>query len=993
MRRFSLNATGWTCLRPCNRRYNGIIPRRVIHTTSNEAPQFRDFDAKWQKRWDENKLGRFNGKKDGKDGHPTYVLPMFPYPSGSLHMGHIRVYTISDVVARFNYMRGTNVIHPIGWDAFGLPAENAAIERGVDPAVWTSQNIDQMKKQLKSMNGVWDWDREFRTCSPSYYKHTQRIFLLLHEAGLAYQKEATVNWDPVDLTVLANEQVDAKGKSWRSGAKVEKRQLKQWFLAITEFANELQNDLKVLEKHGNWPSRVVDMQRNWIGKSEGYEVPFQIQLQVGKPAKDIGLLHCFTTRLDTLPGVQFLALSLTHPLVVAEAEHNPALRAFLKSAPDLPLDSKAGFELSCIAAFNPLHYLDIPHSKLKKRMESKIPVFTAPYVSGDYGTGAVMGVPGHDSRDYAFWKMNRPGDEMRFIVNPPQEQDKKTGQPWVGKGVMKSWILKPWLGEARTFASDEAMEKFLALFEGAQLRSPDLGILHVKRKTSLRLRDWLISRQRYWGAPIPIIHCKSCGAVPVPVQDLPVELPDLLADKIKRRTGNPLEHIEEWVNTTCPTCSSSAKRETDTMDTFMDSSWYFFRFADPNNDQAPVDSKLAERIMPVDVYIGGVEHAILHLLYARFIAKFLASKRGGEMWPINLDRQGEVPTAEPFKKLIAQGMVHGKSYSDPSTGRFLKPEEVDFTNPATPIIRKSGLVPLVSFEKMSKSKHNGVDPASCMDKYGADVTRAHILFAAPEGEVLKWEEDRISGISRWLTTVWKVVHKAHGQAKDSSATRSWIRKSDHGGTTPYTKSESELLRITADTISSVTVKLESASGFNTVVSDLIKLTNKLANDAQISPSIYLFCTETLIRLMAPLTPAFAEESWQILQRDHMVDSSQPSRGANASIFEEQWPDNAGILSQIPHMDQTCVFSVNGKRKFQTLIPLPDTNKKGQDLETWLMKEVLDGTAEGIKWMGKEENRVLFEMRERVVVGQEGKFVNIVTKEAEKGGTAVAPGRA
>lgn len=755
--------------------------------------------------------------------------------------------------------------------------------------------------------------------------------------------------------------------------------MKQWFLAITKFADELHSDLKILEENGNWPSRVVDMQRNWLGRSEGFEVPFQVPVDEAEHGH-LAIL-CFTTRLDTLPGVQFLALSLNHPLVREEAAHNGDLQAFIESAPDLPEDSKAGFPLPKLRAINPMTHVDM--SLDSKPWIEGIPLYAAPYVSDDYGTGAVMGVPAHDIRDHAFWKQNQPNEPIRSIINPMPKQEKPPKDiPFTAKGMTDVS-----LGILGFLPSDEAAEKIRSLLKQAD--TPKRGRwCKAIRTANWRLRDWLISRQRYWGAPIPIIHCHSCGPVSVPVQDLPVELPKLPPGQFKGRNGNPLEQIEEWVNTTCPKCNGPAKRDTDTMDTFMDSSWYFFRFADPSNIALPVDSKLAEQIMPVDFYIGGVEHAILHLLYARFIAKFLADKRGGSMWPIKPNDREKTPTAEPFKRLIAQGMVHGKTYSDPSTGRFLKPDEVDLVNHPSPIISSTGVVPNVSFEKMSKSKYNGVDPGSCISKYGADVTRAHMLFAAPESEVLEWEEERVSGITRWLTRVWHVTHVANKQSQDPSARVSWVRQAEKSGVDPYTNVESSLLKATADTVFSVTTKLQSASGFNTVVSDLIKLTNQLfpiiptadaGDDTKVSPNIYLFCTETLIQLAAPLAPAFAEETWQILHQDGKMhfDAENCDFLADASIFDTQWPEHKDIMKQFASTTQTFVFSVNGKKKFDVTIPVPNGQLQGEALKTWLLKTVLEETEQGVKWMSSHQNRERLDTCERIVIGNNGKIMNLV----------------
>ncbi|KAE9973706.1 hypothetical protein EG328_004264 [Venturia inaequalis] len=940
MRASSLTNKGWIWLHP-------RIPSRAA--SSSTLVDFPSLDRKWQKIWADTKLGKFDRKENDERGHPKYVLPMFPYPLGSLHMGHIRVYTISDVVARFNYMRGSNVIHPMGWDAFGLPAENAAIERGIDPAEWTARNIEQMKGQLQAMNGVWDWEREFRTSDPSYYKHTQRLFLMLHEAGLAYQKEALVNWDPVDKTVLANEQVDANGCSWRSGAKVEKRDLKQWFLAITKYAEVLHTGLDTLEKDDNWPSRVVDMQRNWLGRSEGVDFDLEVVSSDSTSKRpNLGMVNLYTTRLDTLNGAQFVALSLSHPLVQEHAAKNEELQQFIEAAKDLPPNSRAGFKLPHLK----VRSLVFPHNGgarpnfSKNSHSSLLPVYAAPYVLDGVGTGAVLGVPAHDTRDWEFWKNHEPKKAPKFVISP-EKGFPDWNKPFTEKGIM----AHPHDDHPR-LRSDDVIKAF-----AKALRHKGHNVAF---NASWRLHDWLISRQRYWGAPIPIIHCPSCGAVPVPQEDLPVELPQLSPNLVHGRTGNPLEKIDDWVNTSCPKCSGPAKRDTDTMDTFMDSAWYYFRFADPKNDEIPFDRRVVKKIMPVDFYVGGVEHAILHLLYARFIAKFLRSRAGKGWWAVKRDTTGE-----PFKKLVAQGMVHGKTYSDPTTGRFLKPDEIDWSRPKQPKIVATGKIPNISFEKMSKSKYNGVDPATCITKYGADVTRAHMLFAAPESQVLEWEEEHIIGITRWLKRFWRIVHRA-ANIDLKAAKKAQKQTLSHKAT--------KLLQITKGTRDSVTAKLEAASGLNTVVSDLIKLTNALdiVTFGFENEVTYHMCTEAMVKMVAPLAPAFAEEAWQILN------PHGPNNSTIQSIFEHNWPDFDDIdrSASLPSA-KTCVLMINGKKKFAAEIPAFDSTMPR--LGRWLKKQLLEETEEGREWAGQPVNRVLLSRVKDVFVGKGGAVVNLVLK--------------
>lgn len=768
---------------------------------------------------------------------------------------------------------------------------------------------------------------------------------MMHKAGLAYQKEALVNWDPVDKTVLANEQVDANGCSWRSGAKVEKRELKQWFLAITKYAGALDTDLDTLEKNNDWPSRVVDMQRNWLGKSKGVHFDLEVVSSDSTSKRPtLGMVRLYTTRLDTLNGAQFIALSLGHPLVQKHAAENEELQKFIETAKELPPNNSAGFKLPHLKVRSRVfpHKRGVTAGFAKNSHSSLLPVYAAPYVLDEVGTGAVMGVPAHDTRDWKFWEKHQPNKAPKFVISP-ENGFPDWNKPFTEKGIM----AHP--HDAQSHLSSDYVSKVFA----NALRQEGHN---VALTTSWRLHDWLISRQRYWGAPIPIVHCPSCGAVPVPKKDLPVELPKLSPYLIRGRTGNPLEKIDEWVNTSCPKCSGPAKRDTDTMDTFMDSAWYYFRFADPKNDAVPFDRNKVARTLPVDFYIGGVEHAILHLLYARFIAKFLHSKAGKAWWNVEKNT-----AAEPFKKLVAQGMVHGKTYSDPTTGRFLKPDEVDLSDPKQPRIIATGETPAISYEKMSKSKYNGVDPATCITKYGADVTRAHMLFAAPESEVLEWEEERITGITRWLQRLWRLVHRA------ADLNLKAVKKAQNP---TLTVQATRLLQITKGTRDSVTSKLEAASGLNTVVSDLIKLTNALdvVTFGFENELTYYECTKALVKMVAPLAPAVAEEAWQLLN----------PKDAITSIFEHDWPNFDHVEALALPLTQTCVLMLNGKKKFAAEIPAFDP--KIPKLGRLLKKQLLEETEEGREWAGKAQNRVLLSRVQDVFVGKGGQVLNLVLKK-------------
>lgn len=831
--------------------------RRLLRHHLTKSLRLNEIDKKWVAKWSEN------GKPPRPEGStPFYCLSMFPYPSGILHLGHLRVYTISDVISRFKRMNGYDVIHPMGWDAFGLPAENAAVERGIDPAVWTETNIAKMKTQMQAMMADFDWDREVSTCSPEYYKWTQKIFTLMFEHGLAYRKHAEINWDPVDQTVLANEQVDAEGRSWRSGAIVEKKQLEQWFIGITKYADQLTNDLKWMQ----WPDKVKAMQRNWIGQSSGAEIVFR--LRNGDEVK------VFTTRPDTLFSVQYVALALDHPLV--KASTLPEVKEF--TAREHEADSKEGVLLD----FKVSLPIDV-HNNASERYD--VPVYAAPYVIGGYGSGAVMGCPAHDERDAEFWQVNGNG------VPRPTVRSKK-GKPsplFTKQGVLfesKEGIED--LGEYAGLASHQAAQLVIKALEKHRRGA---------KSVQLRLRDWLISRQRYWGAPIPIVHCDSCGPVAVPDKDLPVLLPKVERSHFGK--GSPLRNLESFVSTTCPSCGSPAKRDTDTMDTFMDSSWYFFRYVDPHNPLAPFDHAKASKHLPVDLYLGGVEHAILHLLYSRFVAKFLGDIG---LW------DGSAHNNEPIRQLVTQGMVHGKTYKDPKSGRFLKPQEVDLLDPANPRM-ENGDTPLVSFEKMSKSKYNGADPGECIAKYGADATRAHMLFQAPINDVLNWNEEQIQGIERWLKRVLLLAE---------------LKEQHHEG--ELSPREIEFHNDVAEIVGRVTRSIDKDLAFNTIISDYMKLTNTITQGTKesVHPALLFNAYKTLITIMAPVTPAVSEECWNLI-------------GQRGSVLQQSWPQVTPIESPVTTFN---VF-VNGKARALF-----------EGLKTLVEQPQADIVAEAAKYVGK-----------------------------------------
>nr|RBQ92036.1 hypothetical protein FVER53263_08037 [Fusarium verticillioides] len=922
-------------------------------TTTLGAPSRRFYaidlisiDEKWRQRWRESHETSKASEKgtDGQDKH--YVLPMFPYPSGTLHLGHLRVYSIADVVARFRTLRGEKVMLPMGWDAFGLPAENAAIERGVAPEKWTRSNMAKMKEQLELMNGSWDWDRELSTCDPGFYKHTQKLFLMLHERGLAYQAEAEVNWDPVDKTVLANEQVDANGNSWRSGVKVEKRKLKQWFFRISEFREALLEELEALAKENAWPERVLAQQKNWLGKSTGASVKFPV-LAMGHDIH--AAIEVFTTRPDTLFGVQYVALAASHPIVAKLAASDPELQAFIDTIPGLPADSKVGYLLPHLRAINPLAY----HEETPDATKVSLPVYVAPYVLGDYGEGAVMGVPGHDLRDNAFWKEHHYDVPVRQVLSASEDGSTTAmkNEPFVEHGVMTEHS-----GSFKGKNSVAAGEEIVKLLEKADLAKP------VEK---WRLRDWLISRQRYWGTPIPIIHCDSCGPIPVPDEQLPVKLPDV--DWAETRNGSPLESSPEFVNTTCPKCNGPARRDTDTMDTFVDSSWYYARFADPHN-QEQLFSPEAGRTLPVDTYIGGIEHAILHLLYSRFIFKFLASTSLLPQY-----NEETYNSAEPFKRLITQGMVHGRTYINPDNGRFLKPDEVDLTDPNQPKVVSSGKTADVSFEKMSKSKYNGVDPSEFISKYGADATRAHMLFQAPVGDVLNWDEAKISGVTRWLQRLHDQIVVIASEASDQETTaREYIvekHQSLGSASTEELKqwdAEGAIWRHLQRTITSITTSYEEVYSLNTVVSDLMILTNTLAENDAASPIVKHEAARALISMMAPITPAFAEECWALLR---------PSASSIFSSASFPVPDNS-LAELVRPRIQPCAVQVNGKVRGVVDIPAPPAELSGDELRDWMVREIL-ATKEGAARFS--EGPYDLRAAKRAIPVRGGKTINFVLK--------------
>jgi len=834
-------------------------------------------EAKWQQAWAEQGLDK---TPTNRNQPKFYALSMFPYPSGSLHMGHVRNYVITDVIARLKRMQGYRVLHPMGWDAFGLPAENAAIERGIPPAEWTYQNIAQMRQQLQPLGLSIDWSREVTTCSPDYYKWTQWIFLQFLKAGLAYQKEAAVNWDPIDQTVLANEQVDNEGRSWRSGAKVERKLLQQWFLKITDYAEQLLNDLDKLK---GWPERVKLMQANWIGKSVGAYLEFPI---VGMAEK----IAVYTTRPDTVYGVTYVVLAPEHPLtrLVTTPEQQTAVEAFIQEV-------SSQSELERTAEDKPKRGMLTGGKVINPFTGEEIPIWIADYVLYEYGTGAVMGVPAHDTRDFQFAQAYQL--PINVVIVPPEDfarlKDLDEAEATVHLVAYAKAYTEPGIlinsGPFNDMASTEAKE---ALVQYAQAQG------FGKARIQYRLRDWLISRQRYWGTPIPVIHCPKCGTVPVPEADLPVRLPEDVA--FTGRGLSPLAQLDRWVNLPCPTCGMPAKRETDTMDTFIDSSWYFLRYPDANNDQQAFDPAKTNDWMPVDQYVGGIEHAILHLLYSRFFTKVLHDSplsllkevAGATVSvPLSGDRSaspGLLNFDEPFQRLLTQGMVQGTTYKNPVTGKYIPQVQVDPADPRDP---ETGEPLEVFYEKMSKSKYNGVEPQEVLAKYGADTARMFILFKAPPEKDLEWDDADVKGQFRFLNHVWRLV-------SDFSAGRPISSQ-------PLTTKEKDLRRAIHIAIAKVTEDLEGEYQFNTAVSELMKLSNALADANCKDSPVYAEGIKTLLLLLAPFAPHIADELWHL--HDH-----------TDSIHTQSWPKvdpNALIAEKIP-----LVIQIMGKTRGTIQVP-------------------------------------------------------------------------
>ncbi|WP_417780684.1 leucine--tRNA ligase [Stutzerimonas xanthomarina] len=865
----------------------------------HEQYQPREIEAAAQSHWDAQKSFEVS-EQPGKD--TFYCLSMFPYPSGKLHMGHVRNYTIGDVIARYQRMQGKNVLQPMGWDAFGMPAENAAMKNKVAPAKWTYENIDYMRTQLKSLGLAVDWTREVTTCKPDYYRWEQWLFTRLYQKGVIYRKNGTVNWDPVDQTVLANEQV-IDGRGWRSGALIEKREIPMYYFKITAYADEL---LESLDELDGWPEQVKTMQRNWIGKSRGMEISFPYDAaSIGSE----GVMKVFTTRPDTLMGATYVAVAAEHPLATLAAQNNAELQAFIDECKrggvaeaDIATQEKKGLATS----------LRVQHPLTGE----PLPVWVANYVLMNYGEGAVMAVPAHDERDFAFaTKYDLP---IKPVVRTSVGD--QTPAPWNDAYGEHGELINSGEFDGLDFdGAFDAME--------AALQRKGLG----QARTQFRLRDWGISRQRYWGCPIPIIHCESCGDVPVPEDQLPVVLPE---DVVPDGAGSPLARMPEFYDCSCPKCGAAAKRETDTMDTFVESSWYFARYASPHYDQGMVDPAAANHWLPVDQYIGGIEHAILHLLYARFFHKLMRD-------------EGLVSSNEPFRNLLTQGMVIAETYY-----RTLENGGKDWFNPADVIVERDAKAKVIGAklasdglpveiggtEKMSKSKNNGVDPQAMIDSYGADTCRLFMMFASPPDMSCEWSDSGIEGANRFLRRVWRLAH-AHVSAGN-------LAQLDIASLSDEHKAVRRAIHLA---IKQASQDVGQHHKFNTAIAQVMTLMNvleKAATATEQDRALLQEGLETVALLLAPITPHICHELWQQL-------------GHSGSIIDAQWPtvDESALVQD----SLTLVVQVNGKLRGQIEVPASAT------------REEVEATARA------NENVVRFTegLTIRKVIVVPGKLVNIV----------------
>ena len=850
-----------------------------------------------QQKWAEHRA--FNATEDTSKPK-FYCLSMFPYPSGKLHMGHVRNYTIGDVRSRFKKLQGYNVLQPMGWDAFGMPAENAAIDRGVAPAAWTYQNIDYMKQQLKSLGFALDWERELATCRPEYYRWEQMLFTRLFKKGIIYRKLGTVNWDPVDNTVLANEQV-VDGRGWRSGALVEKREIPMYYYRITDYAEQLLADLDDLD----WPEQVKTMQRNWIGKSRGMTVRFTIadDSKAGLNSDYAQFLQVYTTRPDTLMGATYVAVAAEHPLATAAAENNPELQAFID-------ECKAGSVAEADMATMEKKGLPTGRYVINPLNGDKLEVWVANYVLWGYGDGAVMAVPAHDERDFEFAsKYKLPIKQVISVDN--QAFDASAWQEWYADKENGVLVNSHEFNDLNFQAAFDAI--------GNKLQSLNAG----EPKTQYRLRDWGISRQRYWGCPIPIIHCEDCGDVPVPEQDLPVVLPE---NVIPDGSGSPLTKMPEFYETTCPNCGTPALRETDTMDTFNESSWYQFRYMSPKFEEGMVEPNAAQYWGQADQYIGGIEHAILHLLYARFFTKLMADEH-------------IVAVREPFKQLLTQGMVLQATYyreNEDGKKQWFNPTEVtvqtdDKGRPVSATLNADGQpVVIGGVEKMSKSKNNGVDPQEIIDAYGADTARLFMMFASPPEQSLEWSDAGVAGAHRFLARLWRTVYEF---VQNGGANVVKFAGGELSG------SLKDLRFKLHSTIAKVTDDYDRRQQFNTAIAAVMELLNqydKTDKSGEIGQAVAREVIESVVILLSPIVPHITETLW-----------SELTNGSH--LWQQTWlkVDEAALVQTEVEM----MVQVNGK--------LRDKINVAVDANEDIIKAAAFATAGAQKFMdGKEPKKVI-----------------------------------
>ena len=830
-----------------------------------------------------------------------YCLSMFPYPSGKLHMGHVRNYTIGDVRSRFKKMQGFNVLQPMGWDAFGMPAENAAINHQVAPSKWTYENIAYMRKQLQSLGFALDWEREIATCRPEYYRWEQLLFTKLFEKGIVYKKLGTVNWDPIDQTVLANEQV-IDGRGWRSGALIEKREIPMYYFKITDYAEQLLNDLDGLD----WPEQVKTMQRNWIGKSRGMTVRFAIadDSKAGLNGDDAQFLQVYTTRPDTLMGATYVAVAAEHPLAAAAAEKQPALQAFIA-------ECKAGSVAEADMATMEKKGMPTGRFVINPLNGERLEVWVANYVLWGYGDGAVMAVPAHDERDFAFAKQyNLPIKQVISVDGQPF--DAAQWQDWYAdkeNGVLVN------SNEFNGLNFQAAFDAIAAKLQAASAGEP---------KTQYRLRDWGISRQRYWGCPVPIIHCDTCGDVPVPEQDLPVVLPE---NVVPDGAGSPLAKMPEFYETKCPKCGGAAKRETDTMDTFVESSWYQFRYMSPRDDTHMVAPEAAAYWGQADQYIGGIEHAILHLLYARFFTKLM-------------NDEGIVSVREPFKQLLTQGMVLAATYyRESADGKktWFNPAEVrvqtdDKGRPVSAVLDADGQpVVIGGVEKMSKSKNNGVDPQELIEAYGADTARLFMMFASPPEQSLEWSDAGVEGAHRFLRRLWRTVYEFVQNGGSGASKFSGSQETLSG-------SLKDLRFKLHSTIAKVTDDYDRRQQFNTAIAAVMELLNqydKTDTSGEHGQAVAREVLEAVVLLLSPIVPHICETLWGEL--------------AGGNMWQQSWPavDNAALVQTEIEM----MVQVNGK--------LRDKIQIAADADEAAVKAAALATAGAQKFMeGKEPKKIV-----------------------------------